>query len=152
MPKSIGPWFSVGTRLSTSSTDNFLSRLRGELADGDAKHTHMPVFDIVNDDQSLGFLEREDLPDLVATGVATPDHVIRIKPFPLIPDLADVEGPREQLAARIADYASRYKAYFDEQSRKAAQPKTMLSARPKLVWARGVGVIGVGQTSREARL
>ena len=139
-----------GTRLSTGSTGNFLSRLRGELADDDAKHTHMPVFDIINDDQTLGFLEREDLPDLAATGVATPDHVIRIKPFPMILDLADVEGPREQLATRIAGYASSYKAYFDEQARKSAQPKIMLSARPKLVWARGVGVIGVGQTSREA--
>ena len=141
-----------GTRLSAGSTGSFLSRLRGELADDDAKHAHMPVFDIINDDQTMGFLEREDLPDLAATGVATPDHVIRIKPFPLVLDLADAEGPREQLAARIAGYANDYKSYFDEQSRKTAQPKTMLSARPKLIWARGVGVIGVGQTGREARV
>ena len=141
-----------GTRLSTVLTGSFLSRLRGQLADDGTKHAHMPVFDVINDEQTMGFLEREDLPDLAATGVATPDHVIRIKPFPLVLDLADAEGPREKLASRIADYENDYKSYFDEQSRKTAQPKTMLSPRPKLIWARGVGVIGVGQTGREARV
>ena len=40
-----------GTMLSTGLTGNFLSLLRGELADDDAKHPHMPVFDIINDDR-----------------------------------------------------------------------------------------------------
>ncbi len=146
------PVIFSGKRLPPALTGGFLSRLRGLLSDDDAKHTHMPVFHIINDDKTFGFLEREDLSKLAATGVATPDHVIRIKPFPLVLDAEDVEGPREKLAARVADYANSYKAYFDKQSQKVVHPKNMLSARPKLVWARGVGVIGVGQTSREARV
>ena len=110
------------------------------------------MFDVINDDKTLAFLEREDLKKLAATGVATPDHVIRIKPFPLIIGAEDAEGSREKLIACITGYANSYKAYFDKQSQKVAQSKTMLSARPKLIWARGVGVIGVGQTKREARV
>ena len=34
----------------------------------------------------------------------------------------------------------------------AVHPKTMLSARSNLVWARGVDMIGVRQTGHEARV
>ncbi len=142
----------TGARIPNALADTFLSRLRGALVDNNSKHTQMPVFDIIDDASTLSFLERGDLPDLAKSGVATADHVIRIKPFPLVLDASDLEGTREQLDSLVADYADNYKAYFKEQAVWARQRKTMLSARPKVIWARGVGVVGVGQTSREAKV
>ena len=140
-----------GHRLDADAKAGFLGKLRGALAAAGADWPRMPVFDVIDDTATLAFLERSDLHDLARSGVATPDHVIRIKAHPLLLSKDDVDGDADGLADRIQEFVSTYSAYFDAFSKTADQPKTMLSPLPKVVWAPGVGLIGVGASLKEAR-
>ena len=66
----------------------------------------------------LEALARADAESLFATGVLTPDHVIRTKNYPLFVDCGgagDEEGVRAVIEAAVADYVARYERYFADQ-------------------------------------
>lgn len=90
---------------------------------------------------------RPDAAEILARGTPTPDHVIRIKPFPMFADPADDTAA---LAARLADFATRYRAYFNRHAPRAAEPKVMLDPAPRAVVLPGIGVIGLGRSARDA--
>lgn len=127
-----------------------LSGLRGALASVLPETAHLPVLDLRAGEAERGFVARSDLEDLAIRGVATPDHVIRTKAEPLVLRLADQEP--EAMRAAVAAYADRYRAYFDIHAPLAAEPKTMLSPMPGLVWLEGAGIVGVGATAASARI
>lgn len=82
-----------------------------------------------------------DLAAISARGTATPDHVIRTKPFPLI--LAK-DANEEDVAAALDDYAQRYRTYFDRNLALSDEPKTMLDPFPRMVLVPGLGAFGIG--------
>jgi rhamnose utilization protein RhaD (predicted bifunctional aldolase and dehydrogenase) len=94
-------------------------------------------------------LSRDDCAELVGRGTATPDHVIRIKPFPLI---LSAGAGRAEADAALDRYAAAYRAYFDRHAPRAAEPKTMLDPLPRAVLAPGEGIFGLGRTEKEARI
>lgn len=124
--------------------------LRAALAGTLESEAPMPLMDVRAGEEVMGFLERPDLDDLATRGVATPDHVIRTKGHPLILRRADqtAEGIRRVLAG----YADRYRSYFDRQAPRFNGAKTMLPPVPGLVWAEGIGLIGLGSTKAAARI
>jgi rhamnose utilization protein RhaD (predicted bifunctional aldolase and dehydrogenase)/NAD(P)-dependent dehydrogenase (short-subunit alcohol dehydrogenase family) len=87
------------------------------------------------------------LADWARRGVATPDHVIRTKAFPLVlpadPSPAAVE---EALALYIATY----KAYFERQNARVGGIKKPLDPLPRLVAVPGLGLIGIGRSAADA--
>jgi rhamnose utilization protein RhaD (predicted bifunctional aldolase and dehydrogenase)/NAD(P)-dependent dehydrogenase (short-subunit alcohol dehydrogenase family) len=88
-------------------------------------------------------------------GPATPDHVIRTKPWPLIlpaPAAGDADGYAAVVRAAVAGYGARYRAYFDRQNARAEPKKTMLDPWPRWVLAPGFGLFGVGASTREAAI
>ena len=119
--------------------------LRGALAS-----KGLPVLDVRPDE--MGFLERPDVAELAQRGVATPDHVIRTKGHPLWLDRATLAGGKPAIAQAVADYASRYIAYFTEQNVRCGGSKTQLAPTPGLIWAQGIGIIGVGSDAAAARI
>lgn len=110
----------------------------------------LPVLDIRPDTD--GFLERPDVPELALRGVATPDHVIRTKGHPLWLDRATLAGGKPAIDAAVADYAARYITYFTEQNARCGGTKTQLAPMPGLIWAQGIGIIGVGADAAAARI
>ncbi|EPX83153.1 hypothetical protein ruthe_02770 [Rubellimicrobium thermophilum DSM 16684] len=84
--------------------------------------------------------------------MATPDHVIRTKAHPLHLDRATLSAGPERLRAAVEAFAADYRAYFARQAPRAAGPRTMLSPMPGLVWAEGLGLVGVGATAAAARI
>ncbi len=127
-----------------------LSTLRGALASclpGDAA---LPVLDLRAGDAERAFCERPDLDDLAARGVATPDHVIRTKGWPLVLR-RDAQTP-EAMREKVAAFAGHYRRYFDAHAPNAAGPRTMLSPMPGLVWLEGAGIVGVGAGAAAARI
>ena len=140
-----------GHRIDAAMKSGFIGRLRGALAASGSDWPKMPVFDVIDDEATLAFLERNDLDELAHSGVATPDHVIRIKAHPMLLSKNDIDGDAGGLAERIREFSASYSTYFEEYSQAAEQPKTMLSPLPKVVWAPGVGLIGVGASLKEAR-
>ncbi|EYD75557.1 Putative oxidoreductase [Rubellimicrobium mesophilum DSM 19309] len=141
-------------RARPSGTDmaSTLAALRGVLASALPKDAALPVLDLRDDDATRSFLERPDLGELARRGVATPDHVIRTKAFPLHLDRAAWDGGPEAMRTAVEAYAARYRDYFDRQASRATGPKTMLAPMPGLVWAEGLGLVGVGVTAAAARI
>ncbi|MDC0476901.1 SDR family NAD(P)-dependent oxidoreductase, partial [Alphaproteobacteria bacterium] len=103
-------------------------------------------------DDTLQFFARDDVASLAKSGVATPDHVIRMKAHPLLLEIDDIRKNTAELAKRIESYAEHYQAYFERCAKSGHTAKKMLSPLPKLIWAKGVGLIGVGTTAKEARV
>ncbi|TNC68494.1 bifunctional aldolase/short-chain dehydrogenase [Rubellimicrobium roseum] len=139
-------------RRSDPEAGPVLAALRGALASALPKRAALPVLDLRDDDGVRSFLERPDLADLATRGVATPDHVIRTKAGPLHLNRPTLEAGPEAMRQAVVAFADRYRAYFDRQARRAATPKTMLPPMPGLVWAEGLGVVGVGATAAAARI
>jgi rhamnose utilization protein RhaD (predicted bifunctional aldolase and dehydrogenase) len=94
-------------------------------------------------------VSRDDLVDVANRGTITPDHVIRVKPRPLIlpPQASDAT-----IAAALRDYSKEYVAYFDRNVRRATEPKTRLDALPRVMIVRDVGLFGVGRTAGDAKI
>ncbi len=139
-------------RPEASTVEVFLQSLRGALSNcsGDAATSF--IFDLIQTDDTLRFFARDDVASLAKSGVATPDHVIRMKAHPLLLEIDDTRKNRAELAKCIETYAENYQAYFERCAKSGHTAKKMLSPLPKLIWAKGVGLIGVGTTAKEARV
>lgn len=92
-----------------------------------------------------------------ATGPLTPDHVIRVKPWPLVlSEASGLSGPiegaaRDALAAAVSAYRARYEAYVVA-GEAALGPRKRLDAAPRVVLVPGVGVLAFGKTKKDARI
>jgi rhamnose utilization protein RhaD (predicted bifunctional aldolase and dehydrogenase) len=95
------------------------------------------------------YSELPNLAEISGRGTATPDHVIRIKPFPLI---VPADAGVERAVALITEYGARYAAYFERNAPKASEPKIMLDALPRIVIAPGLGLYGVGSDAKAAAI
>jgi NAD(P)-dependent dehydrogenase (short-subunit alcohol dehydrogenase family) len=94
----------------------------------------------INDGEKfLGFARRPDVERLSQQGPATPDHVIRTKPFPM-------------LGRDIAAYARKYREYFERFAAQAKEKKTMLDAAPRIVLDPALGFAAAGRTARDAAI
>lgn len=125
-----------------------LPRLRAAIAGILSDDAPMPVMDLRASDDVMGFLARPDLDALATRGVATPDHVIRTKGHPLV--LRRSEQTPDGMRRALDHYATRYRAYFDRHNPRFGGTKTMLAPVPGLVWAEGIGLIGLGATKSAA--
>ena len=112
----------------------------------------MPVFDIRDTGPVMHFLARPDLADLATRGVATPDHVIRIKAQPLWLGAAEVAGGAQTIGAAVRAYAKAYAARFEAEAARFVPRPEMISPMPALAWIAGIGLVGIGKTAAEARL
>jgi rhamnose utilization protein RhaD (predicted bifunctional aldolase and dehydrogenase)/NAD(P)-dependent dehydrogenase (short-subunit alcohol dehydrogenase family) len=133
--------------------------LRGIIGDANSEFTGnrdqaMPVIDLRSGPNVREFLTRDDLGSLSRRGVATPDHVIRTKNYPLVLTADILAGGREAIKNAVDVYIVEYTAYFDENAaRFAGDPatrKTMLAPSPNLAWIEGVGVAGISASAKAA--
>jgi len=113
-----------------------IARLRRAISD----QAGVPMILKVNDSAKfLGFAQRPDLEKLALQGPATPDHVIRTKPFPMI-------------GRDVAAYAKQYRDYFERLSAKAKEKKTMLDAAPRMALDPQLGFAAAGRTAKDAAI
>jgi rhamnose utilization protein RhaD (predicted bifunctional aldolase and dehydrogenase)/NAD(P)-dependent dehydrogenase (short-subunit alcohol dehydrogenase family) len=87
----------------------------------------------------LGFAQRKDVEKLSQQGPATPDHVIRTKPFPM-------------LGRDVAAYGKKYREYFERLSAKAKEKKTMLDTAPRMALDPGLGLVAAGRTAKDTAI
>ena len=87
----------------------------------------------------LAFAQRPDLEKLSQQGPATPDHVIRTKPFPM-------------LGRDVGGYAKRYRDYFERYSASAKEKKTMLDAAPRMALDPALGFVAAGRTAKDTAI
>jgi rhamnose utilization protein RhaD (predicted bifunctional aldolase and dehydrogenase)/NAD(P)-dependent dehydrogenase (short-subunit alcohol dehydrogenase family) len=113
------------------------------------------VLDHRSTDEVLNFVAAPDLDRLARAGPATPDHVIRIKPWPLVlpnPGLGPGPGFAEAVDAAAQAYAERYRAYFERNNARIEPKKTMLDVTPRVVLVPGVGLFGAGASKKDAAI
>lgn len=89
----------------------------------------------------------ERMPEVLAQGAATPDHILNTKRTPLWVD-PDEPGtdPRPALESAYERWVDDYKRYYEENN--TGEP--MLPPVPRVVLVRGVGMFSVGKDSRAA--
>jgi len=145
---------SANTAASTVSMADVAPFLRGALADiappGSPKHW---VLDLRADAQALEFANGIGQTEVAQRGVATPDHVIRMKGRPLVlaaPVAGQLDAWTQDLQARLAGFVSQYQAYFERNNARVGGIKTMLDPLPRVIVLPGVGMVGVGKTAAEA--
>jgi rhamnose utilization protein RhaD (predicted bifunctional aldolase and dehydrogenase)/NAD(P)-dependent dehydrogenase (short-subunit alcohol dehydrogenase family) len=126
--------------------------LRGALARavGDGWPSRW-VFDLRSGDAARALADDERLADFSGRGVATPDHVIRTKRFPLVTsppsDLADWRSRTETALER---YCADYRGYFERNNARAGGIKTPLDPLPRVVAIPGLGLVGIGKSAADA--
>lgn len=111
------------------------------------------ILDLRSGDAARAVAGDERLIDWSARGVATPDHVIRTKRFPLVaPPPSDLAKWRSSVEAALARYGSDYAAYFDRNNVRCGQVKTALDPLPRVVAIPGLGLVGVGKSAGDAAI
>ena len=88
-------------------------------------------------------------------GTATPDHVIRVKPFPLIitPKKNSSLNDFKIIAQKaMANYRKKYISYFNKNKKKVKGKKVMLDTSPRVVLVQNVGVFTVGKDLNAAKI
>jgi rhamnose utilization protein RhaD (predicted bifunctional aldolase and dehydrogenase)/NAD(P)-dependent dehydrogenase (short-subunit alcohol dehydrogenase family) len=132
-----------------------LPPLRGVIGEVMAEHqgnadAAMPVFDLRDGPDVMAFLDTQPLADLSRHGVATPDHVLRTKRFPLVLGRDVLTGGRDALCAAVAEFVTDYRAYFERNNARVGGIKTLVSPHPCVAWMAGVGVVGIGANAKAA--
>ena len=113
-----------------------ITELRRAISD----QAGLPLVLRVNDSAKfLAFAQRADLDRLSQQGPATPDHVIRTKPFPM-------------LGRDVGAYARKYREYFERHAAQAKEKKTMLDVAPRMVLDRTLGFAAVGRTAKDTAI
>ena len=115
-----------------------------------AQDAPMPVMDLRAGENVKAFLARPDARMFARRGVATPDHVIRTKNYPLYLDRQTLAGGRAAMARAVDDFIRGYEGYFEQNAARFNDEKTMLPPAPNLAWIEGVGVVGIGANARAA--
>ncbi len=100
------------------------------------------IFPIVLDSARVKLLSiYPNLDTLIKRGELTPEHVIRIKPFPAILN--------EDISAGIAHFAREYQNYFNTYAHKN---HICLDLAPRYAILRGIGAVALGKDEKESQI
>jgi len=128
--------------------------LRGLAAidrgDGDYRRW---VMDYRDGPDVLNFVGGAEAERYARQGTVTPDHVIRIKPTPLIvpaPQAGELPAFAKAAAAAVEAYQANYHAYFERNNANANPRKTELDRVPRVILVPGMGLFGLGASAKEA--
>ncbi len=156
----LGPWptvaqsdvasasLSSGALLTAAA--RALPTLRGALAERSGRPW---VLTLRGSTRILSELARPHAERVLTSGTATPDHVIRTKPWPLVlpAGFADLDDAERLATARAAlgAYEAHYATYFE---RWAHQGLRRLDPHPRVMVLPGVGLVAAGASAKETRV
>lgn len=103
----------------------------------------------------MDFVNGRDLDRYSQNGVATPDHVIRTKPWPLLlpaPEAAKLDDFAALARDAVAEYQAKYDSYFGRHNATASPKKKQLDRMPRVVLVPGVGLFGLGNSAKDAAI
>ncbi|HEX3864357.1 MAG TPA: bifunctional aldolase/short-chain dehydrogenase [Stellaceae bacterium] len=97
------------------------------------------------------FVNGTELARYGMAGVATPDHTIRTKNYPLILPPPSGNGDfAATVRAAVDVFVTEYHAYFTRHNAASAVKKRELDPMPRVVLVPGVGLFGLGRSARDA--
>ena len=101
------------------------------------------------------FINGKNVRSYSAKGTATPDHVIRVKPFPLIitpKKNSSIEEFSKTAKKAFENYRKKYIQYFNLNVKKVKEKKVMLDTSPRVILVQNVGMFSVGKDLSAARI
>jgi rhamnose utilization protein RhaD (predicted bifunctional aldolase and dehydrogenase)/NAD(P)-dependent dehydrogenase (short-subunit alcohol dehydrogenase family) len=101
------------------------------------------------------FINGKSVRSYSSKGTATPDHVIRVKPFPLIITPKKNSSISEfKMTAKKAfkNYRKKYIRYFNINKNKVKDRKVMLDTSPRVILVQNVGMFTVGKDLIAAKI
>ncbi|MBT3065542.1 bifunctional aldolase/short-chain dehydrogenase [Rhodoferax sp. U11-2br] len=111
------------------------------------------LLDLRADALALDFANGLGQTEVAQRGVATPDHVIRMKNRPLVlqaPLAGQLDDWVRDTQARLATFVSDYHAYFEQHNTRVGGSKTELDPLPRVIVIPQLGLVALGKTAAEA--
>ena len=103
----------------------------------------------------LDYVNGTELRRYGQAGVATPDHTIRTKNYPLIvpaPEPGKLDVFETAVREAVDTFVAEYHAYFTRHNARQAVPKRELDPMPRVILVPGLGLFGLGRNARDARI
>lgn len=113
------------------------------------------VFEFRTGPAILAYVNGKEVDRYSQQGPVTPDHAIRTKGWPLVtpvPEAGKLDDFRKGAEAALDKFAGSYHAYFERHNAKQLVPKKELDPIPRVVLVPGLGLFGVGNTSKDAKI
>lgn len=152
-PKSFQP-VKLPARIATAAAIAPILRGLAALPDGAGGYRRF-ILDFRAGAEIDAFVNGQELQRYACQGTATPDHVIRIKPKPLIvptPAADDIAGFTAAAHGAMAEYQAAYKAYFARHEQRYQGRKKMLDPVPRVILVPGLGLFGLGASKADAAI
>jgi rhamnose utilization protein RhaD (predicted bifunctional aldolase and dehydrogenase)/NAD(P)-dependent dehydrogenase (short-subunit alcohol dehydrogenase family) len=132
--------------------------LRGLLAEPTAPNEgawKRWVADFRTDPAIRAFVDGADLARYSQQGTVTPDHVIRMKPKPLLlpaPEAGKLDAWKAAAKAAYAAYRDEYRAYFERHNPRFGGTKVELDRVPRVALVPGLGLFAFDKSAADARV
>ncbi len=113
------------------------------------------VFDFRSNPEILAFVGGKEIARYSQQGPVTPDHAIRTKNVPFVtpaPETGKLDAFKSGTKAALEKFAADYHAYFMRHNGKLVSAKKELDPVPRVVLVPGVGLFGVGNSSKDAKI
>src|SRR5215470_3749387 len=109
------------------------------------------VFEFRTNPEILAFVGGKEIARYSQQGPVTPDHAIRTKGWPLVvpaPEAGGLDAFKAAAKAALDSFAADYHAYFQRHNARQLPAKKPLDPVPRVVLVPGLGLFGVGNTSK----
>lgn len=137
-------------RIKTTNIEDIMPILRGYVSSKNkyiaSFRTNRAILDYMNNKQAAIYMNK---------GTITPDHVIRIKPFPLFiksKDLSNGQAIDRLIMNHLMAYKNKYKSYFDTNNKKSETKKVMLDTVPNIIYIQDIGMVTIGKTKKDSEI
>ena len=101
------------------------------------------------------FINGKNIEKYSVKGTATPDHVIRVKPFPLIitpkPN-STLEEFKKLADKKFIKYRKKYIKYFNKNKKKVREKKLILDTSPRVILVQNIGLFSVGDNFNASKI
>jgi rhamnose utilization protein RhaD (predicted bifunctional aldolase and dehydrogenase)/NAD(P)-dependent dehydrogenase (short-subunit alcohol dehydrogenase family) len=133
--------------------------LRGLIAlpakNGGREAAQRFVFEFRTNPGILVYVGGKEIARYSQQGPVTPDHAIRTKGVPLVvpsPETGKLDAFKTGAKAALDTYVANYHAYFQRHNVRQMPSKTELDPMPRVVLVPGLGLFGLGNTSKDAKI
>jgi rhamnose utilization protein RhaD (predicted bifunctional aldolase and dehydrogenase)/NAD(P)-dependent dehydrogenase (short-subunit alcohol dehydrogenase family) len=113
------------------------------------------IFDFRSNPAVLDYVNGAEIRRYSQAGVATPDHTIRTKNYPLIvpaPEPSELDAFKQAVRDAVDRFVADYHAYFARHNAHQEVPKRKLDPMPRVILVPGLGLFGLGRNVRDARI
>ncbi|MBV8412128.1 MAG: bifunctional aldolase/short-chain dehydrogenase [Alphaproteobacteria bacterium] len=155
--RKIFPGADLPARMATAA--EVAPILRGLIAlpakQGGRETAQRFVFEFRTNPQILAYVGGREVGRYSQLGPVTPDHAIRTKGVPLVvpaPEAGKLDAFKIGAQAALDQFVANYHAYFERHNRRQMTGKTELDPMPRVVLVPGLGLFGLGKSSKDAKI